>query len=317
MSLAEFLVRVVCDAMKARILAIEPKRITMVGHFTCADLSMFSDFHTGLKTRVSAIRKTYVTPGQLMALDLPYVNGLRRTTVAVIDTGLLAPEKTKLAELGDLIGVPKLEIPAPYSITNMKRFLAEQPEAFKDYAIRDAEIAVRYALYVYGFFKSLGITSRVATIASAGAAMFRNQIPVKQCRLQFLGQDAGPRSEKRKVWRPNSTIRSMTAAAADAFHGGMNSCYYVGYSPIGRQVVDVDLCGAYSTALAAIFWADWENARHTVLLDDLAVVDEAMTVAQVRFKFRPDTLTPCLPIRSEQSAWSSIPVGWREFLLRP
>jgi hypothetical protein len=69
---------------------------------------------------------------------------------------LLAPEKTNPATLGDLIGRPKLEIPPPYSITNMKRLLDEQPEVFKAYAIRDAEIAVRYALYVLEIFKSSG-----------------------------------------------------------------------------------------------------------------------------------------------------------------
>jgi hypothetical protein len=114
----------------------------------------------------------------------------------------------------------------------------------------------------------------------------------------FLGQDWAPGSEKRKGYRPASIIRAMTATAANCFHGGLNSCFCVGYSPIGRPVLDIDLCGAYSTALAAIRWADWDKARHTISLDELAVVDEAMTVAQVRFCFPSDTRLPCLPVRS-------------------
>ena len=82
----------------------------------------------------------------------------------------------------------------------------------------------------------------------------------------------------------------------------MNTIYHVGYSPLGREVLDVDLAGAYTTALAAIGWPDWASSRYTKSLDDLAVVDEAMTFAQVKFRFPPETKFPCLPIRSEQPA---------------
>jgi hypothetical protein len=56
-----------------------------------------------------------------------------------------------LAECGQLLNLPKLTIPAPYSITRMRQYLEADPEGFKTYALRDAEIAVRYALKVKDF----------------------------------------------------------------------------------------------------------------------------------------------------------------------
>lgn len=58
-----------------------------------------------------------------------------------------------LAECGELLGLPKLTIPAPYSITNMREYLLGDRAGFEAYALRDAEIAVRYALQVRNFLR--------------------------------------------------------------------------------------------------------------------------------------------------------------------
>jgi hypothetical protein len=39
-----------------------------------------------------------------------------------------------LAECGQLLNLPKLTIPAPYSITRMRQYLEADPEGFKTYA---------------------------------------------------------------------------------------------------------------------------------------------------------------------------------------
>ena len=96
----------------------------------------------------------------------------------------------------------------------------------------------------------------------------------------------------------------------------MNTIYHVGYSPLGREVLDVDLAGAYTTALAAIGWPDWATSRYTKSLDDLAVVDEAMTFAQVKFRFPTETKFPCLPIRSKNQHGLIYPAGRRILVLR-
>ena len=45
-------------------------------------------------------------------------------------------------------------------------------------------------------------------------------------------------------------------------------------------------------------WPDWASTRQTTSLEELAVIDEAMTFALVRFSFPDGTKFPCLPIRS-------------------
>jgi hypothetical protein len=143
LTLGDFLVRTVLSALNVGVIASHPRLIILAGHFIRADLSMFADFHFFLKHRLAAVRGTYVTTDRILPLNLPFPDGARRATVAVVDTQLLAPEKSKLETLGDHIGLPKLEILDGYSIEDMARYRDEQPEAFKAYALRDAEIAAR------------------------------------------------------------------------------------------------------------------------------------------------------------------------------
>jgi hypothetical protein len=282
LTLGEFLVRVLLSARKAGVIALYPQSIVLTGHFTRADLSMFSDFHSFLKRRLGAVHGTYVTTDRLLPINLPFPDGARRATVAVVDTMLLAPPKSSLAILGSHVDLPKLEIMSGYSIEDMARYREEQPEAFEAYGLRDAEIAARYASEISDLLKRLGISGRPPTLGAAGVALFKRLFPEKTDWLAFLGQDTGPNSNKRRQWKPASCVAALMQFSAGCYHGGLNTIYYVGYSPSGRLVLDVDLAGAYTTALAAIGYPNWEGARYTKSLDDLAFVDEAMCFAQVK-----------------------------------
>ena len=138
--------------------------ITLACHFARADLCMFADYHSFLKRRLAAVRGTMVTTTRFLTLDLPFPDGKRRVTVSVIDTTLLAPPSSPLADLGAHIGLPKLEIMPGYSIAEMARYRDEQPEAFNAYALQDAEIAARYASQISNLFQELGIPGRAPTL---------------------------------------------------------------------------------------------------------------------------------------------------------
>ena len=71
--------------------------------------------------------------------------------VSFLDISKHGPEKAKLEKLGLLLGIPKVIVPPRYSIERMDEFLAGDREAFLDYAIRDAEIAVKYSIEVLKF----------------------------------------------------------------------------------------------------------------------------------------------------------------------
>lgn len=228
--LAEFLVRVLLKALKNKVIGSPPRMITMACHFARADLCMFADYHSFLKRRLAAVRGTMVTTTRFLTLDLPFPDGKRRVTVSIIDTSLLAPPGSPLADLGAHIGLPKLEILPGYSIAEMARYRDEQPEAFDAYALQDAEIAARYASQVSNLFQELGIPGRAPTLGSAGVALFKRLLPKKDL-LAFLGLDTGSNSGKRRHWKPASYVAALMQFTAGCFHGGMNTIFRVGYSP--------------------------------------------------------------------------------------
>ena len=96
----------------------------------------------------------------------------------------------------------------------------------------------------------------------------------------------------------------------------MNSIYGVGYSPLGREVLDVDIVSAYTTSLAAMGCPNWASSRYTRSLDELAVVDQAMTFAQVGFRFPDEGKFPCLPVRSQNQHGLIYPFKGEVMVLR-
>ncbi len=316
LSLDEFLVMVFLGALKAGAIATYPRSITLAAHFARADLSMFADFHSRLKRKFSPIRGTYASTVRRLSIKLSTPTGFRRLTIALVDTTLVAPDKSKLEKLGEYVGLDKLEIPLPYSIENMERYRDEQLEAFEGYALRDAEIAARYVVITQQMLEPhVGVRS-FPTLGAAGVAMFRRSLSKKDL-IAFLGLDDGLDSEKRSRSKPASHLGMLWAHSSGCYHGGLNSIFCVGYSPAGRTVLDVDLRGAYPTAMAAIAWPDWSGARYTKSLDDLAVADAAMTFALVKFKFPPNTKFPCLPVRSSNKHGLLYPLAGESWCCGP
>ena len=71
---------------------------------------------------------------------------------------------------------------------------------------------------------------------------------------------------------------------ANSYHGGRNEAYAVGYHT--GLLTDIDLRGAYTTAMVAIRYPDWDRLAATTDLGVLAQPD-ALSVARVRFAFLP------------------------------
>jgi hypothetical protein len=200
LTLGEFLGLVLYRARKNHVIDDYPRSITLAGHFTRADLSMFEDFHPILKRKLAAVHGTYVTTSRRLPLRLALPDGERRVTLSVVDT-LLAPPKSKLADIGDRLGLPKLDIMPGYAIEEMERFRTEQSDAFDAYAIRDAEIAARYVISVHDLYKRLGIKGRPPTTAAAGVAKFKTFFAGKDEWLEFTGQSPESSSKARKPLR--------------------------------------------------------------------------------------------------------------------
>jgi hypothetical protein len=272
------LTRVMLKARKECVIAKVPNRFIIAGHFTRADMTTFSDFGY-FKRRLGAVRKTYATTEIPLSLRLVSNEGPVRCRAVIIDTMLLAPAGTSLEKLGKLLDMPKIDLPEGYSKDRMDVFLRDHPKLFEEYALRDAVIPALWVVKTYGLLLDrLGIKKKVVTLGGAAVELVKGQ--AKACGIElheFLGRD-------KKKKQPRAHLMSTIAIAAQAYHGGYNLAAALGFSPEGKQLHDLDIRSAYTTALAFIGVPDWHNARHCIELTRLAVIDEAMTAALVEFR---------------------------------
>jgi hypothetical protein len=169
---------------------------------------------------------------------------------------------------------------------------SQHPDAFRAYAIRDAEIAVDWLLKVAEFAKAWGLEQMPRTVASMGVARLRRdaegELPA------IVGRGVKP-SGALGDYLPEAL--AVQGIAADAYHGGRNEGFVHGIFTGTRErpFTDFDLKGAYTNALAQFRAIDWAAIEHTTDLERLAVL-EPLTVACVDFEFPPGTRFPSLPV---------------------
>lgn len=167
-----------------------PEQIIVFGHFLRADLTTFSDFWRSQKTTLRGIRRTVASAMQDYGVDVQALGKRKagkdpqviespsgekfRTKVRFVDTLALSPNGSGLSVIGELIGLPKLELPDGYCKENMRQFLDEQPEQFEAYALRDAEIALAYGLRMFKFATvELGLSKCPTTLGAIGVSVFQ------------------------------------------------------------------------------------------------------------------------------------------------
>ena len=210
---------------------------------------MFADFHTGLKRKLAAVHGTYVTTKRRLPLQLILPDGARRVT-SPSSTRCCSPLRRANSPTSAIIGTAKNR--------NYGRLLDRGDGEFSRGAARSIRRVCdqgrrdcgTLAVSIFNLFAELGISGIKVTLGSAGVAMFKTCSQTKRSGEAFS-------VTTRIIWgrgRPLPTTALLCGFAASAYHGGLNSIYHVGYSPIGRDVFDIDLSGAYTTALAAMGW---------------------------------------------------------------
>jgi hypothetical protein len=285
---------VVRKAIREGIIPSPPDVIHLAAHFSRADLSTLRDF-AKLKRRFSAVRRTYATTMKPLVLRILTDQGTARVSVRLVDTMLIAPAGASLASLGATLGVPKVDLPHGYSKARMDVFKQQKPEEFARYALADAEIAARWAARVFSLVRAeMGVSRSFPTLGSVGVAMIEDEIA-------RLGTDVNAFFGREKRLRgPPSPLPILVGKlefAAQCYHGGRNEAFAVGFSPAGREVFDLDLCGAYTTAMALISVPNWPTARYTNSLSELTTIG-ALAFAHARFSFPNETRIPSLPVRA-------------------
>ena len=324
LSFKEFLCQTITPLLETGVITKWPGIINIYAHFIRADIASFANFWSDYKILLKGIRGTVSSFKNRYGIDFDEQQERRVKTeqimfdkrtspprcsnVAFIDTLLITPGGMGLAECGELLGLPKLTIPAPYSITNMREYLLGDRAGFEAYALRDAEIAVRYALQVRNFCARELMIDRVpATIGAMAVSRFTKTLKENNMSPEVC---PGTHIKTRELWLTEKqafrTIKNPASVPSrelfetfpiNCYHGGRNECFMMGVTPSDHWY-DYDLAGAYTTGLLDILTPDYGNIRLSKNPDDYC--GHVMGFALVTFRFPESVPYPSLPVRTDQ-----------------
>ncbi|EIE7461254.1 hypothetical protein LE206_001177 [Escherichia coli] len=324
LSFKEFLCQTITPLLETGVITKWPGIINIYAHFIRADIASFANFWSDYKILLKGIRGTVSSFKNRYGIDFDEQQERRVKTeqimfdkrtspprcsnVAFIDTLLITPGGMGLAECGELLGLPKLTIPAPYSITNMREYLLGDRAGFEAYALRDAEIAVRYALQVRNFCARELMIDRVpATIGAMAVSRFTKTLKENNMSPEVC---LGTHIKTRELWLTEKqafrTIKNPASVPSrelfetfpiNCYHGGRNECFMMGVTPSDHWY-DYDLAGAYTTGLLDILIPDYGNIRLSKNPDDYC--GHVMGFALVTFRFPESVPYPNLPVRTDQ-----------------
>ena len=324
LSFKEFLCQTITPLLETGVITKWPGIINIYAHFIRADIASFANFWSDYKILLKGIRGTVSSFKNRYGIDFDEQQERRVKTeqimfdkrtspprcsnVAFIDTLLITPGGMGLAECGELLGLPKLTIPAPYSITNMREYLLGDRAGFEAYALRDAEIAVRYALQVRNFCARELMIDRVpATIGTMAVSRFTKTLKENNMSPEVC---LGTHIKTRELWLTEKqafrTIKNPASVPSrelfetfpiNCYHGGRNECFMMGVTPSDHWY-DYDLAGAYTTGLLDILTPDYGNIRLSKNPDDYC--GHVMGFALVTFRFPESVPYPSLPVRTDQ-----------------
>ncbi|HHI1216633.1 TPA: hypothetical protein ACP4T3_001772 [Escherichia coli] len=324
LSFKDFLCQTITPLLETGVITKWPGIINIYAHFIRADITSFANFWSDYKILLKGIRGTVSSFKNRYGIDFDEQQERRVKTeqimfdkrtspprcsnVAFIDTLLITPGGMGLAECGELLGLPKLTIPAPYSITNMREYLLGDRAGFEAYALRDAEIAVRYALQVRNFCARELMIDRVpATIGAMAVSRFTKTLKENNMSPEVY---LGTHIKTRELWLTEKqafrTIKNPASVPSrelfetfpiNCYHGGRNECFMMGVTPSDHWY-DYDLAGAYTTGLLDILTPDYGNIRLSKNPDDYC--GHVMGFALVTFRFPESVPYPSLPVRTDQ-----------------
>ena len=281
-----------------------PDEVYLVAHFSRADVAMFSDYET-ISRALDNLRGTYATLGRPLVKSLHDASRNKHTVkVHLRDTMTISPAGTSLAAVGELLGLEKITLPKG-AVEAMDKLLNEDPKLFEAYAIRDAEIAAEFAWKLAEFNRDEGLSFEIpVTLGSLAVKLAKDLWEDNQVsKFDVLGQEVVPerkyskgnfRTVKSNVSLPE--VHEFEPLATECYHGGRNEAFYFGPTEFDWWT-DIDLSGAYSTAMAAIRMPDWQNLY--VSKDTTEFTKDRLGLARVRFKFPDNCLFPCLPVRTD------------------
>lgn len=314
MSISDFLTFALGKGVRDHSVTDIPTTIFLVGHFTRADIPAFEDFksHTDV---LSSVRNTFLSIDRYMTISLETVSEkITELRVVIRDTMLLTPQATKsLRGIGELVGFPKLQLdPDPQIhkrlISNMDVVRRERWETYRDYALMDATICVRYIERIIQQYEAVTGKRKVpVTLTSIGVDLllksWAEDLGLKH--LEVLGKEA----IKQRVFNRTKNaffnkmievdveeLSHLVTFITECYHGGRNEQYWFGPC-FEDNWIDIDLASAYPTAMSLIGKPDWRAIKESTRLDDYTPT--TLGFAWIEFKFPTTTRYPTMPVRSD------------------
>ena len=294
--------------------------VTLVCHTGSADVTTLnyeSQYEKDMMLRLSQIQ------GGLMTLKSYYMHNpvlsnhkyFYPIDLSVRDTMGFAPaKKKKLSDLGKVIGVPKLEVPLPFSKNDMLTYMLGDAVGFSEYAINDSVIALLYSSELWGDNKEMPITVSSAS-GKAAVPVIKEYFGLDKNDTEGFNQQYRGLKTVKKGLIPNpknfgflqntalepldSDCELFQLFAKNSYKGGYNGSSRIGYYP--EQTYDFDLENAYPTCMSLIPDVDWSNCIASEVTDKkltrMMIPDPfAPIIGYVDFRFPDDVKYPCLPV---------------------
>lgn len=314
MGLGEFMVFALGLGAREHNVRNMPTKIYLVGHFTRADVPAFADFKD-LTAYLSSVRNTFISIDTATKFKIDYPDGTHCTSLNILfrDTLLLTPQASRsLKEIGKLVGQEKLQLDPDEAkhkdmIRNMDKVRIENWELFKQYALNDATICVRYIEKIISQFEEVTGKKKVpVTLTSIGVDLLQKSWKenFEEDPLAILGKEEVTERyfDKEKgyyIKKPRQVDMEEVAWYIDfvteCYHGGRNEQFWFGPC-FEDEWTDFDLSSAYPTAMSLIGLPKWRE-----ICDDPDIEKFTPTTlgfANVDFEFPSGTRYPTLPVRT-------------------
>ncbi|MEI6894008.1 MAG: DNA polymerase [Colwellia sp.] len=321
LSLNKLLGHVIHQAKEDKMISVWPKKIVVFCHFMRADIVNFSDFwNTDNKHSVEGLRNTVASLGLPKSIvkeanigqdtDIMFIGSNQRvkrsalllkdknrkprlTQVKFVDTLLLSPLASgSLENIAKLIGFDKLELPDGQSIENMQKLKNDEPEIFEAYALRDAQIALRFGLHMMKTIKQeFDQDNLPSTLGSLGVKLVKKSFDDEKHFQDVFGlshqkssyfNHKNKRVQTRDEVLIDPVVDTFYKLATHSFKGAHNVAYAIGATE-NEVATDLDLTGAYSMGLLDLCEPDYDNATHTTNPEDFKGHVLGFAYAEVEF----------------------------------
>lgn len=239
-------------------------------------------------------------------------------SLSVADTMCHAPAgMKKLENLGDAVGVPKMDIPDKQK-EHMLQLLESDPTRFMEYASTDSVVTLMYSSALYGYNNTppVTVTSATASVMKGAMMNYLDVTNTKDFNKKYRGLGKVSHGNYKVPDKPgyieasslepiSDKANSVQYYCSQAYHGGYNSCSEVGYFP--QETFDYDLQNAYPTAMCVVPDIDWDNPVRMQIQNQFMILNHFSTgmgffnplipfVGYVRFEFPDNVKYPCIPV---------------------